>query len=80
MFRPVFGLEKMNTLEEFMFWTVFGSRKMNTSYLFMVSIDLSPHGQSARGSQALYDLGQGLIDRSGRTTEQFFEIVAFDIQ
>jgi hypothetical protein len=63
-----------------MFWTVFAIKKMNTWHLFMISINIPPCVQSVSGRQALYDLGQGLIDRSGGTTEQFFEIIAFDIQ
>ena len=53
---------------------------MNTLELFMVSINILPHVQSASGRQALYDLRQRFVDWSGWTAEQFFEIVAFDIQ
>jgi len=70
----------MDTLELSMILAVFGLEKMNTSHLFMVSINMSPRVQSASDRQALYDLGQCFVDRSGWMAEQFFEIVAFDIQ
>jgi len=76
----MFGLEKMDILELFMFRTVFRLKKMNTFYLFMLSINISPRVQSASGRQALYDLGQSFIYWSGWTAKQFFEIIAFDIQ
>lgn len=43
MIKMVFGLEKMNTLEEFMFWTACARKKMNTLHLFMIPIKISPH-------------------------------------
>ncbi len=62
-----------------MFLAGFGLKKMNTFHLSMVSFNISPRVQSASCRQALYDLDQRFIDRSGWTAEQFFEIIAFDI-
>ena len=41
---------------------------------------MPPRIRSAGGRQALYDLRQCFIDWSSWTAEQFFEIVALDIQ
>jgi hypothetical protein len=65
----------------FMVWGVIVCRvNMDTLDLFMLSINIPPRVQSVSGRQALYDLGQCFIRRSGWMADQFFEIVVFAIQ